>query len=49
MKKIVFVLAAGLLLGSCAGNVEQPVGKPYGVNMACADFGANFPGVYNTD
>ena len=49
MKKIVFVLAAGLLLGSCAGKVEQPEGKPYGVNMACADFGSNFPGVYNTD
>ena len=49
MKKIVFVLAAGLLLGSCAGNVEQPEGKPYGVNMDCEDFGSNFPCVYNTD
>ena len=49
MKQVAFICMLALLLGGCAGKNGQPVGKPYGVNMACADFGSNFPGVYNTD
>ena len=49
MKRVVFVVALGLLLCSCSNKVAKTEGKPYGVNMACADFGSNFPGVYNTD
>ena len=49
MKRVVFVVALGLLLCSCSNKVVKTEGKPYGVNMACADFGSNFPGVYNTD
>ena len=49
MKRVVFVVALGLLLCSCSNKVAKTEGKPYGVNNACADFGSNFPGVYNTD
>ena len=49
MKRVVFVVALGLLLCSCSNKVAKTEGKPYGVNMACADFGSNFPGVYSTD
>ena len=39
MKRVVFVVALGLLLCSCSNKVAKTEGKPYGVNMACADFG----------
>ena len=40
MKRVVFVVALGLLLCSCSNKVVKTEGKPYGVNMACADFGS---------
>ncbi len=27
----------------------KETGEPYGVNLACADFGSSFPGEYNKD
>ena len=35
MKRVVFVVALGLLLCSCSNKVVKTEGKPYGVNMAC--------------
>ncbi|HIZ27009.1 MAG TPA: glycoside hydrolase family 5 protein [Candidatus Barnesiella merdipullorum] len=49
MRKVVLACLLGVVLGGCTGKLAQSGGKPYGVNMACADFGSNFPGVYNTD
>ena len=34
MKRVVFVVALGLLLCSCSNKVVKTEGKPYGVNMA---------------
>ena len=34
MKRVVFVVALGLLLCSCSNKVAKTEGKPYGVNMA---------------
>ena len=33
MKRVVFVVALGLLLCSCSNKVVKTEGKPYGVNM----------------
>ena len=41
MKRVVFVVALGLLLCSCSNKVAKTEGKPYGVNMA---FRFQFPG-----
>ena len=53
MKKtfISSLLLFTLLIASCSDNRRQQVemGKPYGVNLACADFGSVFPGEYNKD
>jgi len=43
MKKILL-----LLLGYIA-TVNIEAGEPFGVNLACAEFGSNFPGTYNKD
>lgn len=37
-----------LLLGCMLWNTAQ-AGEPFGVNLACADFGSRFPGEYNKD
>lgn len=52
MKKEVFVLGlAALVLGSCGSKDEYAryQGEPFGINIACADFGSVFPGTYNKD
>ena len=52
MKKVfisAFLLLSLLTLNGCKSN-QPPVketGEPYGVNLACADFGSSFPGEYN--
>ena len=33
MKRVVFVVALGLLLCSCSNKVAKTEGKPYGVNI----------------
>ena len=49
MKKVfisAFLLLSLLTLNGCKSN-QPPVketGEPYGVNLACADFGSSFPG-----
>ena len=54
MKKVfisAFLLLSLLTLNGCKSN-QPPVketGEPYGVNLACADFGSSFPGEYNKD
>ena len=49
MKRVVFVVALGLLLCSCSNKVAKTEGKPIEVNMYCDNFSSNYPGVYNTD
>ena len=49
MKNTVFVLGlAALMLGSCSGKEKETrlLGEPFGMNIACADFGSVFPGTY---
>ena len=54
MKKVfisAFLLLSLLTLNGCKSN-QPPVketGEPYGVNLACADFGSSFPGEYRVD
>ena len=54
MKKVfisAFLLLSLLTLNGCKSN-QPPVketGEPYGVNLACADFGSSFPGEYYPD
>lgn len=52
MKNTVFVLGlAALMLGSCSGKEKETrlLGEPFGMNIACADFGSVFPGTYDKD
>ena len=52
MKKVfisAFLLLSLLTLNGCKSNQPpaKETGEPYGVNLACADFGSSFPGEYN--
>ena len=54
MKKVfisAFLLLSLLTLNGCKSNQPpaKETGEPYGVNLACADFGSSFPGEYNKD
>ena len=52
MRNTVFVLGLmAFMLGGCSDKVKevQSSGEPFGINVACADFGSIFPGTYNKD
>ena len=52
MKNIVLLAGlTALMMSSCEvkEKVSSSNGEPFGMNIACADFGSVFPGEYNKD
>lgn len=51
VKVFLFVLLLSLIFSGCNSNKKQYIkdDEPYGVNLACADFGSVFPGEYGKD
>lgn len=51
MKNIVLLAGlTALMMSSCeVKKVSSSNGEPFGMNIACADFGSVFPGEYNKD
>lgn len=49
MKKFTIIAITALCVVACSTKENVKEGEPFGVNLACADFGSVFPGEYDKD